>query len=404
MSELQSTYTIIGRDNKPINIDFHAKMYEEAANLGISLSQYLNRKFGSQVDEARDGSVIGQMMADAGMFLSSDRKTGYRSPSMKEIVQDGVQLATVTRNEGGQRFTPSGRLLFPEVVLRTMEDRLMRSDDLLVNTWSKMVATTITVNSARFDQPLINTTAPESAAANPISQLAEPDAMVSITVSDISRAIPTKSIGLVISDQAMEVTSLDLVNIAMTAQARGEQVRMIEGMMKAIINGDVDFGEKPAALQTTSKASLYDASIISAGELTHKAWVKWLWSRHQYRTLNYVCCDIDTSFIIDDRRGKPLSNTTYYQDASTLYPVNINNPMIKIQTPDILPLSSEIIGANTILGLDSRYAIRRVINVNASYSAMEQWLMRRATAFRVDFGEMAHKLYEDAFDKLTLTV
>ncbi len=404
MSDLNTTFTIMGRDGKPLNIDFHAKMYEEASNLGISLTQYLNRKFGAQVDESKDGSVIGQMMADAGMFLGQDQKTGFRSPTMKDVVTDGVQMSAITRNEGDQRHTPSGRLLFPEVIMRTMEDRLRRSDDLLVQTWEKMVATTATVNSARFDQPLINVTEPEQAAANPVSQLAEPDAMISITTSEYSKNIPTKSIGLVIADQAMEATTLDLVNLAMSAQARGEQVRMIEGHMRTILNGDEDMKESAAALNTTSKAVDHDSDIAAAGELSHKAWVKWLWSRHQYRTLNYVCCDIDTSFAIDNRAGKPTFNTNYNTTGENLYPVNVSNPMINIPAPTILPLSSDIIGADTIMGLDSRYAIRRVINVNAAYSAMEQWLLRRATAFRMDFGEMAHKLYDDAFDKMTLTL
>lgn len=404
MSELNTTFTVMGRDGKPMNIDFHAKMYDEAAKLGISLTQYLNRKFGHQVDETKDGSVIGQMMADAGMFLGQDQKTGYRSPTMKDVVTDGVQMSTITRNEGDGRRSPSGRLLFPEVLMRTMEDRLRRSDDLLVQTWEKMVATTATVNSARFDQPLINVTEPEHVAANPISQLAEPDAMISITTSDYSKSIPTKSIGLVISDQAMEATTLDLVNLAMSAQARGEQVRMIEGHMRTILNGDVDLEEPAAALRFTTKAKDHDALVTKAGQLSHKAWVKWLWSRHQYRTINYVCCDIDTSFAIDGREGKPTFQTNYNLTGETLYPVNVSNPMINIPAPTILPLSSDIIGTNTIVGLDSRYAIRRVINVNASYNAMEQWLLRRATAFRMDFGEMAHKLYQDAFDKLTLTL
>jgi hypothetical protein len=63
-----------------------------------------------------------------------------------------------------------------------------------------------------------------------------------------------------------------------------------------------------------------------------------------------------------------------------------------------------VIAANTIVGLDSRYAIRRVINAQAAYSAIEQYLLRRATAFRVDYGEYSHRLYDDAFSVMTLTV
>jgi len=53
--------------------------------------------------------------------------------------------------------------------------------------------------------------------------------------------------------------------------------------------------------------------------------------------------------------------------------------------------------------LDSRYAIRRVINVSASYQAIEQYVMRRATSFRVDYGFIMHKLFSDAWQAMTLT-
>ena len=48
--------------------------------------------------------------------------------------------------------------------------------------------------------------------------------------------------------------------------------------------------------------------------------------------------------------------------------------------------------------------LRRVINIAAAYSAIEQFVLRRATAFRVDYGEITHTLYPDAFKVMTLTV
>jgi hypothetical protein len=75
-----------------------------------------------------------------------------------------------------------------------------------------------------------------------------------------------------------------------------------------------------------------------------------------------------------------------------------------VPAPRVLLLDTSFIGANTIVGLDSRYAIRRTVNVSAAYEAIEQWVMRRATAFRVDYGELAKKLYPEAWKKMTLTV
>ena len=37
-------------------------------------------------------------------------------------------------------------------------------------------------------------------------------------------------------------------------------------------------------------------------------------------------------------------------------------------------------------------------------AAIEQFVMRRLTAFRVDYGETAYTLYKEAFSKRTMTV
>ena len=63
-----------------------------------------------------------------------------------------------------------------------------------------------------------------------------------------------------------------------------------------------------------------------------------------------------------------------------------------------------VIPANTIMGLDSRYAIQRIKNSEAEYTAVEDFVMRKSTALRFDFGEIAYRLFDDAFDVLSLTL
>ena len=59
--------------------------------------------------------------------------------------------------------------------------------------------------------------------------------------------------------------------------------------------------------------------------------------------------------------------------------------------------------ANTLMGLDSRYAIHRIRNSAAAYSAVEEFVLRRAKALRFDFSEIAYRMFDDAFDVLSLT-
>ena len=59
--------------------------------------------------------------------------------------------------------------------------------------------------------------------------------------------------------------------------------------------------------------------------------------------------------------------------------------------------------ANTILGIDSRYAIQRVTSTNASYQAQEEFVLRRSSAMRFDYGTLSRRLYNDAFEVLTFS-
>ena len=67
-----------------------------------------------------------------------------------------------------------------------------------------------------------------------------------------------------------------------------------------------------------------------------------------------------------------------------------------------MTFDQDTFGANIFVGLDPRYAIQRFVNVSASYDAIETYVMRRATSFRVDYGEMASRLYDEAWSVLSL--
>ena len=400
MSELQTKYKI--RDQATgawVEVDFHAKEYEAAASQGLTLSQYLTQMHGAKTDETKYGSVIGQMMQSCGMFLGEDVATGLRAPTMKAIISGGIQISAITRNDGSQRHTPDGRMLFPEIIMRTIESELRANHDDFLNGYNDLVAVTNTITGPKFDQPIINVKANEATASNPISQLAEPDSMISITTSNVSRNIPTKAIGLMISDQAQQATTLDLVNIAVTAQSRGERIRMVEQQLKAIIDGDVDANMAALAAR---KANTIDSAIVAAGAITHKAWIKYLRTNYQKRTITNVICDIDSALAVEARSGRPTVQTDLGQKNNFAVDFSIDN--LAAQSPRVLIVDTAVVGANTLVGLDRRFAIRRVINISAAYSAIENFLLRRATGMRFDYGEISHRLYDDAFDRLSLTL
>lgn len=390
-------YSVITRDGSQQELDIDVSAYKEAGELGLSLSQLLERKYPA---DRKYGSTFEQCMQSSGLFLRNDAETGIRATNMKEVIDGSVQvnMGAITRSDGANRHTVSGRLLFPEVIMQIIESELSESKEDFLGGYNSLIATTAFVTSPRVDQPIIDVTGPQADEyrSQPIAQLAEPAALITITVGEKSFNVPTKSIGLQISDQALEATSLDLVGIAITQQARQERIRMVLEQLSAMISGDVDFNE--AALSSVTQTS-FDGTA-AAGTMTQKAWVKYLRANYQKMNISNILCDVDTALKIQDRTGKPT--VTNDDPTSPRIDVTFSVQNLGIAPPRILLVDSTVSGADTVIGLDSRFAIRRVVNVNAAYSAIENYVMRRATSFRVDYGEMAQKLMTDAWSVMTI--
>lgn len=400
-SLMMTKFKMRDQEGNLTEVPFHASEYQTAADAKLTLSQYLSQKYGGGTDEGKYGPVVSQFMASANMFLGSDMATGLRSPSMKEIVNDGIQMSNVIRNDGSDRNSVAGRLLFPEIVMRTMEANLSSNYDDFIGGWNGLIAMTESINGPIFDQPLINTQAARDSRANPISQLAMPDQMMSITTSNVPRRILTRSIGVQISEEAQAATSLQLVNLAVTAQSRGERVALIEEDIAAILNGDTDRSAADTAL-ATFKANTLDSSIVAAGNMTHKAWIKYLRANYRLRNIDAIVCDLATALAIEGRSGKPTRDTVYAPGSNFGVDLTIDN--LAAKAPRVLIVDDGVIPANTVMGLDTRYGLRRVINVNAQYSAVQEFILRRGTGFRIDYGEVTHRLYDPAFSVMTLTV
>ena len=396
---MEENYSFISADGTRQEIKLDVTAYKAAAESGLSLAQWLEHKYPSHPDH---GSTFSQMLQSAGMYVKSDRETGIHAPSMKAVLEGGAKImaaGALVRNDGSDRHGISGRLLFPQVILELVAANLTENKDDFLAGYDSIVGLDTSVTSARVDQPTIDVTAPEGSRSQPISQLAEPATMVSITLSEKSFAIPTKSIGLLISDQALQATTLDLVGLTMSAQARGERIYMVEEQLGAMINGDADWGE--TALSSITAQSL-DAGVTAASTISQKAWIHYLRDDYRKMTIDAILCDIDTALAIEGRANKPTVNTDDPNSPRIDALFSIEN--MALPRPRVILMDTAFIGADTIVGLDSRYAIRRVTNVSASYEAIEQWVMRRATAFRVDYGEMSKKLYTEAWKKMTLTV
>lgn len=371
--------------NQEVTLD--ASIYAEAAKDKISVPQLLARKY--PTDSQKFGTTFHQMMAASGFAFGEDHEHGFKKATLADVLGD----AAATRDS-----IPTSRILFPAAVLELINDKLYDDKSEDVAAFEAMVAVDETLNGPRYEQPVINFSRPMQDRVNPISQLSEPNVMGTLTVSEKAGRLPTFSLGLVVSDEALQASTIDFVAISMAKQAEEQRATIAESYIMAFLNGDVDMGQ--AALSAV-KANTFDSTIVANGNLTHRAAIKWLRTDRRKRKIDYLIGNTDAYLAWVSRSGRPTVNNVFVdnQELMATATVAVNGQIAepKFYIVDAMP-------NNVIVGLDSRYAIRRIRNSAAEYSAAEAMVLRRGQALRWDMSEICHRLFDDAFSVLSLTI
>lgn len=395
-----SKISFINRAGEQVSADIGLNDYRAAAAEGRTLSQYLEMHYGDQADTAAYGSVFDQACQSIGVY-QNDPVRGLSSPTVGDVV-NGKLMASSTGSmisPDGLDTTPAGRILFPEIIMGLMRTNLIESEDDVLAGWDSMIAVKHNIQGDVYVQPKIDTTANEDTRMQVTSQLALPPAMVNITTSQVTKSIPTKSVGLMISEQAMNHTSLDLIGVAVAAQSRGERIQMAYDGMTSLLAGDIDAG---MAALSVEKLQVYDSAITGAGEVTHKAFLHQLYDHRKTLAINSAIMDIDTYLAYQNRAGAPtIDKAPAYDERLTMRYRPLNYSLTDL---NILLVDNTVYGANTGMFFDSRFGISKTTNVNASYEAIESYVMRRATGLRLDFGSHYGRIYDSAFKPISLTV
>ena len=403
MSNQTSTkLSFYDHNGKLEEVELSLEMYKEAEANRMTLGQLVNVKY--RTDPEKYGTTFAQMMAGAGVVMASNNVYGMRPPTIAELF-DGtgqVKLANAfVRPDGSQSNTASGRLLFPAALLEMVENALRPNIETYIGAFMNMVTTTVNVSSDKYEQPIVNYQKARDSRSQPISQLDLPPIMALFTVSDVARTLPTYSIGLRISDQAAKATTLDFVAKAIAEQQVFERASRMTDDLVAIVTGDTDSNQ--SALSAITAQSL-DSTISAAGTLTQAAWIQFLRANWMRRTITDVICDVPTYLAIENRAGRVTAMNASATDERLNSVPRVVLPGIPGGVNVFLTDGSPL-GANTMLGLDRSKALRRVVYVGAAYTAIEQFVMRRASDMRIDWSERIESLgFPEAFQLMTLTV
>ena len=394
----------IDKDGQQCEENLDVSIYRAAEANSMSVRQYVNRKYPTRAD---DKDAFTQMCASAGIFFAPQRKAGVKSPTLKQLFDEPVRDAsgTIVRDA-----SPASRILFPAAVIEYVESKLERDLTSGPNAFDSMVAVNQSIAGNKFEQPVVNFATfggPEQARARRISQLDKPAMMVSITASDVTRTLPTSSIGLEMSKEAQAAYTLDFIGMTLARYFAVERYNVMKEALLAILQGDADgtnssIATVQSALSQT-KADTLDATITSAGALSHNAWIKWLFRNIKYRRIDTIVTDIAGLLAIEQRTNRPtnvMNNSTDRIDR----PFVVSYPGFEDQPVKVFVLDTDDgWPANTLMGFDSRSAIMKVTNLLADYVAVEEFVLQKKTAMRFDSGVLYSRLYDEAFDVLSLT-
>ncbi len=376
-------------------IEANLDMVRAAKENGMSFRDYVNSTY--DTDAEKYGDAFSQLCASEGIVLQPNKQYGMKASSLDAVLNGRTVLeaGTIVRNPSNQ-----GRVLLMPAIGALVEDKLVADLNMNADEFDRIIAQDDTIADEWLLWPEINFAGPEAARSQVTSQLAKPATMMSVTTSEKSVRIPTYSLGIEWSEQATKYVNLDLLALAIARQVAVERNDRANTNLLNLLNGDADMGQ--ASLSSLGKVrTAVSLDAAASTGITQKAWMLWLYQNSKKRKINYLVTDIAGAMAIEGRANKPVITGDNPNSPRIDANVRVSNPTWMSELPIFIVDPSVGWPANTILGLDTRYAIQRVNSTNASYQAQEDFVLRRGSAMRFDFGTICRRLFNDAFECLT---
>jgi len=370
-------------------------LVREASQGGVSLRDHINATL--PTDAEKHGDAFSQLCASEGIVLVPNKKYGIRPQRLNAVLEGRTVLeaGAVVRQPNNQ-----ARVLLMPAIGALIEDKLVSDLDMNANAFDAMIALDETIADEWLLWPEINYAAPEAARSQVISQLAKPAAMLSVTTAEKSVRIPTWSLGVEWSEQVTKYVNLDLIVLAIARQVATERNARANENLVGILAGDPDVGQASLASLGKSVTALSLDAAATAG-ITQLAWISWLYANSKKRRITHLVTDIAGAMAIENRTGRPTVVQDNPGSKRIDSVVTVSNPTWAPDLPIFVVDPSVGWTAKTILGIDARSALHRVTSTNASYQAQEDFVLRRGSALRYDFGQITRRLFLDAFDVLT---
>jgi hypothetical protein len=389
------------------------EVYKHAYDAGLSVPQYINREYAKDQPNPKYGSAFEQICASEGLGLPGKNPQGLRAASVEEVLNGGA--ATIGANvangkDFGSPFGTASRILFPAAIIALVEAAVVRDYATDTVVFNDLVASELSVPTENFIQPVIDYSTPNGpmqAKAQRIGQFADAPNMLRFSTSERNKSLPTYGIGMEFSAQALRATTLDLVALTLNRYLMIEKDQRVYQYLSSIFAGDSDLNTGAVAAVTTTTLD----AAATGGNVTHKSWIKFLARKRKLRKITHVVGDIDSYLKVESRTGRPGSNA-YDPRLAVLDPQAVTYGSQTGFGNDVkwfivdAAIDGGPIPANTIWALDSTKGIVRVSNTAASYTAAEEFVLRRTSAMVIHWSEDVFRMFGDTdlspFDVLTI--
>lgn len=358
-----------------------------------SPQEYLNTKFKDA--DLSIGPAFRQMQASMGIQTpGKENPFGLRASSMATLL--GNEFSANTQ-QNSSPYGTSSRAFTVISIIDMIESAVAKDMTTDADTFYGMVGNTLAINSEHFEQPVVDYSTmygPEEAKAVRVAQGANPNNMAFFKTADRIRRIGAWTIGMEWTDAALRATTLDFVTMTMARYLKIERDERAYRYITDLFAGNGDLVVGAVAANTTIALD----AACTAKKISHKAWMKWLALNRKYRKITHVVCDLDTYLLIEGRTDRPGSNA-YDPRLAVIDPqaVMMNTGFgngVKVFLVDSAADGGPV-PANTVYGVDASSAITLVRNSGAAYQAVEQFVMKRTTAMRLDWAEEVFRTFGD---------
>lgn len=376
---------------------------------GQTPQEYVNTKY-KDADLAI-GSAFHQMQASLGIQRGNEENIfGLRPTSMSALLGGEFSAAGLNTQQNASPYGTSSRAFTVISIIDAIESAVAKDLTTDINSFYNMVGSTLTVNSEHFEQPVVTYSTlggPEQATAQRVAQGATPPNMAFFSTADRIRRIGAWTIGMTWTDAALKATTLDFVSMTMARYLKIERDARAYRYIDDLFTGNADM---IVGSVTPLVSATLDTATTASGVLTHKAWLKFLAHNRKYRRITNVMGDMNAYLAVESRTGRPAANA-HDMTLATIDPQaritnqGFGNDVNFFLTDDAT--DGGPVPANTLYALDRSNAITLVRNSNAAYQAVEQYIMSRTTAMRLDWAEECFRTFGDTdlkpFEALTIT-